>query len=179
MKKELLIVLVIILTFAAIAIAYYFLRKEEAPPAPPPVQFPVASTTDGELDASLSKSIPSQDGTPIMVKDFLKAPGTAEDSINSGYYYLGYHPSNDGQPDTAPYHILFIEESSYFNVIIRAEPIGETRKSAEAYLMQELGIREAQMCNLIYTVSVPASVNVEYSSINLGFSFCPGAVLLP
>jgi hypothetical protein len=35
------------------------------------------------------------------------------------------------------------------------------------------------MCGLNYTVSVPYSVNAIYSGSNLGFSFCPDAVVLP
>ena len=104
-------------------------------------------------------------------------------NINAGYYYLGYH-MKEGFPDPTasdnpPYVISYIDSTQYFNIALLQEPIGSVREEAQQYLMQHLGISQDQMCRLNYMVSVPDRVNSQFSSKNLGFSFCPGATVLP
>ena len=115
--------------------------------------------------------------------DILKDPATMKDPINAGYYYLGYHV-NEGVPDPTatdnpPYVITYISTTHYFNISLFQEPIGPVREEAQQYLLAHLNIGEQQMCQLNYMVSVPDRVNSQFSGINLGFSFCPGATLLP
>lgn len=143
----------------------------------PPVGLPVAgSATQG--------SGPSAQGSSfIKTADFLSDPATIKDPINDGYYYLGYHVyegvSDPTATTTPPYVIAYIAATQYFNIALMQEPIGQTRRDAEQYLMARLGISETQMCKLNYMVSVPDRVNTSFSGRNLGFSFCPGAIALP
>lgn len=142
---------------------------------------PTGQSTTGTPDQGTTAGTTGT-GFPQTV-DFMKDPATVKDSSNTGYYYLGYHTSQGASDTTAvndpPYVITYIDATKYFNIAILQEPIGPVRAAAEQYLLAHLGISEQQMCQLNYMVSVPDRVNSQFSSINLGFSFCPGATLLP
>lgn len=148
----------------------------------PSTGFPIASSTPQENTVAVTTPT-LQGGIPIQATDFINDPTTAKDPINTGYYYLGYHV-NEGVPDPTatanpPYIITYISTTHYFNIALLQEPIGPIRLEAEQYLMNRLGIPQSQMCQLDYMVSVPDKVNSQFSGLNLGFSFCPGAVVLP
>ncbi len=119
----------------------------------------------------------------VQTVDFIHDPTTVKDSNNAGYYYLGYHTKQSTSDQTAtttpPYLITYISATNYFNISLLQEPIGPVREEAEQYLMARLGITQEQMCQLDYMVSVPDRVNTQFSGRNLGFSFCPGATVLP
>jgi hypothetical protein len=119
-------------------------------------------------------SLSTADGKTIIVANFLNNPATKADSINSGYYTLG--PSaNSGQP----YSITYIASTQYFSIELLQEPIGQARLLAEQYLEQQLGLPTSDLCRLNYTVSTPSDVSSQYGGASLGFSFCPGSVVLP
>lgn len=127
-------------------------------------------------------SVPVAGGGTIQVNNIINDPATVKDPVNPGYYYLGYH-TYEGVPDSTatdnpPYVILYIEATHYFNITLLKEPIGTVREEAEQYLMTHLGISQDQMCQLNYTIGVPNFVNSQFAE-ELGFSFCPGATLLP
>jgi len=122
-------------------------------------------------------------GGTMQVSDFINNSATVKDPINSDYYYLGYH-MYEGVPDSTvtdnpPYIIEYISSTQYFNIALLQEPIGTAREEAQQYLMTRLGVAQNQMCQLNYMVSVPWRVNAQYTGRNLGFSFCPGATVLP
>jgi hypothetical protein len=150
-------------------------------------QTPAANSPAGqnvELPVAGSVGPTTVTSTSIQgAKDFINDPATAKDPINPGYYYLGYHV-NEGVPDPTatnnpPYIIEYISATQYFNIGLLSEPIGPVRLEAEQFLMNSLGISESQMCKLNYMISVPESVNSQFAGMNLGFSFCPGATVLP
>lgn len=116
------------------------------------------------------------DGRTITTRNFMEATGTTEDAFNHGLYHLDVPPSAN---PSAPYDITYEKATQYFNISLLAEPIGQTRVEMEYDLMTKLGISEGAMCQLNYMVSVPYWVNAFYTGKNLGFSFCPGAVVLP
>lgn len=122
-------------------------------------------------------------GGTITAGNFIKNPDTIEDPSNQGYYYLGYHLSGVATGTAAamnpPYVIEYISATQYFNIALLEEPIGSARGEMEQYLMARLGITQDQACRLNYMVSVPDRVNSAFSGRNLGFSFCPGATVLP
>ena len=150
-----------------------------------PVANSIAQTTTTTSIPSPGTTIPiaTVGGGIVQTNNFLKNPTTVKDPINSGYYYLGYH-ENEGVTDSTatnnpPYIITYFNATQYFNIALLQEPIGTARENAEQFLMVDLGISQNQMCQLNYMVSVPNSVNSQYASRNLGFSFCPGATALP
>lgn len=112
------------------------------------------------------------------IYSFLQGPDAKEDQNNPGTFYLGNQPPSD-ESSAPAYLISFNEQTHYFNIVIYQEPIGENRKKAEQYLQQKLGLTQEQMCSLKYSLGVPDWVNSQYSDMNLGFSFCSGAVQLP
>jgi len=103
---------------------------------------------------------------------------TVEDMVNPGHYHLGYHFTEGGN-EKIPYAIDYIDTTDFFNIVLYQEPINQSRKKAEQYLMTHLGISQDQMCTLRYMVSVPYSVSEFYTGTSLGFSFCPGSVQIP
>ena len=146
------------------------------------VQNTTATATSTSAQA-VTMSVTDANGGYIQTSNFLADPSTVKDSNNSGYYYLGYHTKNDFSGSSAtvapPYIIAYIDSTNYFNIALLQEPIGITREEAQQYIMAHLGITENQMCRLNYMISVPYWVNSQYAGKNLGFSFCPGATVLP
>lgn len=66
-----------------------------------------------------------------------------------------------------------------FIVSINTEPFGDTRKRAEVALQNKLGLTNEELCKLSVVVSTNPGANNLYKGQNLGFSFCPGAIVLP
>lgn len=168
-----------ILVLSAFLLWYFFLRAEApVPGSPTSTGLPIASQNTNVLPRSEPTqsqwiSLATSDEGTMAVLDFLNDPETVVDPNNSDYYNLGY------LVDTSPYLITYIASTQYFNIVLLREPIGETRERAEQYLMQHLSISAADLCKLDYTISTPTFVNSQYGGINLGFSFCPGATVLP
>ncbi len=152
-----------------------------------PVANSIGNTTVvGTATSSVSGttlSLVAVGGGTIQANNFINDPTTAKDPINQGYYYLGYHVnegiSDPTATDNPPYIIEYISATQYFNIALLQEPIGWVREEAQQYLMAHLAITQTQLCRLNYMVSVPDRVNSQFSGKNLGFSFCPGATVLP
>lgn len=195
MNKLLIVSIGIIIFAGLIALAFWLTNSKSQIPATDspngqntlPVANSVGNTTAVDTSTNFTSgtilSLPAVDGGTIQVNNFINDPTTAKDPINQGYYYLGYHV-NEGIPDPTatdnpPYIIEYISATQYFNVALLQEPIGPVREEAQQYLMAHLGIGQDQMCRLNYMVSVPDRVNSQFSGKNLGFSFCPGATVLP
>jgi len=145
---------------------------------------PVAGTVtqSASADQQTTMSFAAVGGGTIQASNFINDPVTVEDPNNQGYYYLGYHMSGatgTTATGTPPYLIEYINATQYFNIALLQEPIGPVREDMQQYLMVHLGITQNQMCKLNYMVSVPDRVNSNFSGKNLGFSFCPGATVLP
>jgi hypothetical protein len=188
MKNTIINAAIIILFIGAAAAGAWFtvhFFSKSSPSSTQSVQLPMSGTASSTgTEPSQSKTtVTTSSGDVIQTNNFLASPATGA-YPSPGYYYLGYHtPIPDVTDTTAtshpPYVIEYIASTQYFNISLLQEPIGEARKQAEQYLMAMLGISQAQMCQLQYMVSVPWTVNAEYSGENLGFSFCADAVTLP
>ncbi len=138
------------------------------------------TSTGGPAESSIT--LTAYDGGAVTVRDFKKDSDVLPNQINKGYYTLGYQPTEatttSGAP-TSPYLVTYVDTTQYFNITLLQEPLKATRAAAEQYLGAKLGLPQVEMCRLKYMLSVPASVSEFYTGQNLGFSFCPGAVLLP
>lgn len=190
MKKTLIIVLVLALFgFIAFWAFVSFGPKPNITGGPSggsstlPTSSNVPISTFGNPAQVTSTTIAGSGGTVISANDFLNASTTGE-YPTAGYFYLGYHTPDTRVVDTTatsspPYLIGYIAATQYFGIELLSEPIGTTRATAEQFLMANLGISQSQMCQLSYMVTVPNSVNSQFSGKNLGFSFCPGATTLP
>jgi hypothetical protein len=137
----------------------------------------VPTPADNTPGATQGFTVATQTGAVIAVKDFKADPLTVEDKNNKGHYYLagGLDPTSID----APYGISYVESDQSFQIGLYKEPLRDYRKFAEQEFISKLGISEPEACALRYWVSVPTWVSATYSTKNLGFSFCPGAVELP
>lgn len=195
MNKTLLISIGVMIFAGLIVLAYWLTNPKSQAPATNsqngqntlPVANSVGNTTAVDTSTNLTSgtilSLPAVDGGTIQVNNFINDPTTAKDPINQGYYYLGYHVnegiSDPTATDNPPYIIEYISTTQYFNIALLQEPIGQVREEMQQYLMAHLGISQDQMCRLNYMVSVPERINSQFAGKNLGFSFCPGATVLP
>jgi hypothetical protein len=121
----------------------------------------------------------------VGVSNFIDNGVTVADPANPTRYLLagslGYcTPAGVcGAASTTNFTVFFDTEAQSFAISLTAEPIGEARRAAEAFLEQTLGIGPTQMCQLRAYVGTTYWVNELYDDKNLGFSFCPGATALP
>jgi hypothetical protein len=133
----------------------------------PPIS---VSTTSSSLPTGIA--IVANNGTTITTNDFIHNSATLADPSNAGNYYLS-GSSLDG------YAIGYRTQGQFFTIALEREPLGATRIAAENFLIAALGISENQLCNLKYYIGTDFHTNSFYAGKNLGFSFCPGAVVLP
>ena len=184
-KKLLIIIGAVIIIGLAVFVVVLSRNSQTQPPAPPPIINPPPNAGTSTppvpgpaVNPNNTISISTIDGGSIKTKDFINDPATVRDPVNAGYYYLGYH-FTEGEGENIPYVIEYIKATDFFNIGLFKEPIAQSRKEAERYLMEHLGITQSEMCSLDYTVSVPYTVNESYTGMSLGFSFCPGSVFIP
>jgi hypothetical protein len=122
---------------------------------------------------------PNPDSIPenAAMKKLKSEVSTQEVAVPDGdysYYELG---SVDTASST-PYVMYYFEADKSVQIILYEQPIGKTRRMAEADFLKTYSLSEDEACSLIYQVTVPLSVDSEYFGMNLGFSFCPGSVVL-
>ncbi len=190
------IVLSLLMIIVLSVIWYFFFIPKPAPPSDvsqPNPTLPIGGTTEPTPDPSSTPSslpgrmsILSQAGTPVVVNDFIQNGTTLPDEANKGNYLLagnlGYCTSNPEQCQAASstgFSVYYNGVPQSFTIDLTAEPIGEARLHMEQFMLKTLGISQQQMCNLRYLVGVTRYVNPQYTGKNLGFSFCPGATVLP
>lgn len=159
---------ILLLLLLAAAGMYYFYHQAAAPVSTEPSgsTLPTSNTP-----AEQSVQLYTASGSTITASNFSSA--LREDAENNGYYSL------DTDPVDPRYHIEYIAETQYFNIALLQEPLGASRRAAEARLLSLLGISKDDLCKLAYFVSTPNSVSQQYAGTNLGFSFCANAVPLP
>ncbi len=125
-------------------------------------------------------------GGTIVTNDFIHNGVTIPDAANSGRYLLagnlGYCITDSQKCQAGAvtnFNVFYDSTAGSFTIALLKEPLGQVRLEAEQFLMQTLGITQEDMCRLNYYVGTTAHVNPYYDSKNLGFSFCPGATVLP
>lgn len=166
-------IVLVVLALGILFGAYTLIQSGKVGVAPvdqdPDPFVPIGSGTTQSVEATVPLTL--ADGTVVAIPDFSKTEQPPAASATNGYQVAG---SAD-----AEFQILYFPLDAGFILTLQAEPLGETRRAAEAALRQELGLPDAQVCQLTIDVGVPHSVSTVYSGRNLGLSFCPGAVPLP
>lgn len=191
MRLRFLIIGVVALILIGIGFSFAFYLagqpKQNATPADP-VTFPISGGINGGTSISSRSTITVSTiaGQPLVVRDFIRDPRTVPDVVNPGSYLLagelGYCLGDGTCPvasDVTDFSIMYIEASQSFTIVLLREPIGETRRRAEALFLERLGIAQEEACVLRYHLGVPTNVNETFAGRNLGFSFCSGAAKLP
>ncbi len=153
-----------------------------------PASGSVSSTTLSVGSVPDNKLVVTARGTeaPLVVNNFLKNGVTVEDIENPGIYYLagsvGYCLKDGTCPAGAAaenFIVAYDASLQFFTISLTKEPLGTARADAEQFLLKTLGISQTDLCNIKYFLSTTSSVNPFYAGQNLGFSFCPGATVLP
>lgn len=183
MNKKILIGALVCLILLLLFLIATTLFKQSEPSSPGSGGvFPTTTPVTTATTTTATLSIPSAQGTAIVVRNFLVDPRTVADPVNSGYYYLGNHAPFDGSTSTISaqmrYSILYIAQTGHFTITLLKEPLAQSRREAEVYLQDALGLSQEELCSLQYQLSVPNFVNTYFAGDSLGFSFCPGAIPL-
>jgi len=190
MKRILLIIIPIILILGTLAGFFLFLYTKSGEETPSPdVLFPVGDSIP-EVEKGSTKpktmTLSLQTGSSVTSNNFIDNGVTIADEQNSSTYYLAGSldyctPSGtclEGFP-SEEFKVIYFSESQTFIVSLITEPLGQSRNKAEQFILRTLGVSQEEMCLLSYEVLVPSGINETYSGKNLGFSFCPGAIVLP
>jgi hypothetical protein len=128
--------------------------------------FPTADPVDGLQTLPRARSIDA----------LLSAPDTVRLGQDD---YLFLQTTKDSRYEPQPYQITYHAPDRTFTITVMQEPLGHTRRQAEAIFLAMLGLSKIEACVLRVNVTVPWSVNQRYAGQNLGMSFCPGATALP
>lgn len=122
-------------------------------------------------------SIYTRDGKVATVSDFtFNKPRVVAEESDVTYVYATQNA--DGVEEDPRFGIVYGSDST-FVVGLFQEPLGESRKRAEARLRALLPLPDDILCLLRISVIVPDTIGPMYRGRDLGLSFCPGAVFLP
>lgn len=128
-----------------------------------------ATATAGTL------TLQTRDGGYVSVQDF--TAGLASSRIGPSVYYQLTH-NQDTQGSRAQFDITFGLTDSSISIGLFKHPLRKSRLAAERALRRFFPLSNAALCRLKTAVSVPFSIDADYSGRELGLSFCPGAVRL-
>lgn len=191
------IVAVLVLTIVSAVMWFFIFASKQPTPSPinPPVTLPSSGSTTYVPTTSGSTTSPgssntintgTSNGGAVTTNDFIHNGVTLPDASNKGRYLLagnlGYCISNPQECQAGSetdFNIFYESAYGSFTIALLNEPLGQTRLTMEQFLMNTLGIPQKDMCKLNYYVGTTYQVNALYSTKNLGFSFCPGATVLP
>lgn len=173
-------------TLAGIAVLMIFIvgtfffisRTAPAQPAPSQVTFPTSTSTlpSGSLSSNGAVlQIKSLDGHVYSIPDI--TTGKKADVLGAGTYY---HITNnqDTMGSNAQFEMQYGTDYS-ISIVLLKESLKDSRHASETYVRSLLKLSDQTLCSLNVDITVPAPVNDTYADENLGFSFCPNAVLLP
>ncbi len=152
---------------------YIFLQQPPVEEVPPELTSDPFGTLSSATISSESGSSPLTltDGSIVLIPDFSKTEQPPSANATNGYQVAG--------AADATFQILYFPEDNGFIITLNAEPLGETRRAAEAALRLRLGLSNAELCKMRADVGAPFSVSSMYAGTNLGLSFCPGSTQLP
>jgi hypothetical protein len=117
-------------------------------------------------------SLPGGPSDRISVRNPAQSTNFAD--IGSGVYV-----SDERQlGKEAGFSMSYFSEDGSIAIDISSQPLASYREKASRYLLQELGITEAEACELNVYVGVTHETDKELVGKNLGLSFCPNSVKL-
>ncbi len=133
-------------------------------------------------DSSETTSLPVvSTGTSVVLRNEIGITTATNVSLTetnsvelaAGFYMVGETDNNqDGR-----YGLYYDEVSGVLTVLLHREPLANARLAAEAQL-QAVGFTTNELCAADVVVMTNEFVNRAMSGIDVGFSFCPGSVLL-
>lgn len=183
MRRPLLILLPLFLLAVAGVWTYLYVTQKENAPEPVPVTFPSGSPEGVPRGEGERIVVKGKEGVTFSVPEITQAPGTAVEPYEEDEYVIAeYCLINEGCTDAAEgngFRIVFEKQRQSFDVLLLAEPLGESRAKATQFLAKTLELTPSQVCSLNVSVGTINAVNGFYAGEELGLSGCPGAVQLP
>lgn len=197
MNNKLIVVIVAVVVLAALGWFLFFASssKPAATSTAPTGTLPISGSVPVPVSTGASSSgsygsdtmtVPALSGGSVVMADFVHNGVTLPDSANVGRYLLagdlGYcatEPQKCQAGAPTDFNIFYDSTSGSFTIALLKEPLGQVRLAMEQSLMSTLSISQVDMCKLNYYVGTTFDINALYSTKNLGFSFCPGATVLP
>ena len=119
---------------------------------------------NSQVSNTNTKIIQTSQG-PINVQDYTQHPVQVTNDA------IVIEQTND-------YQILNFKADNSFLITLLAEPIGQSRTTAENAFLKDLNITQTQACELNVSVKTTEAVDPVYSGHELGMSFCPNSVSL-
>lgn len=173
-KLSYILIVFILFLLVAIGVTIYLKNKKVLD------QIPDAGILETNISYSgPTVSLPNTQGSNTLVDNFLATPSVIKDEYNSDIYFLGNtFTTNLSSSDLPPYIITYEIDTGFFNIALLQEPFTISRQRAESYLKNLLQLDDAEMCELLYSVSVPGYVDDSASGIDYRFSFCPDSTIL-
>ncbi len=170
-----------LILFTGGLVVYSFLSSESGTGASSDVADPFAevidpfgmSTVGQPSQEKRQSSIQSRTSQSVYVA--AKETLIREEGAESEYYLL--YPKGYTSTST-PFRIIVSPESDFVQITINANPIGRYRKEAEKLLLEHFNLSESEACGLPYIVTPAYETESEYIDTDVGFSFCPGSVVL-
>lgn len=118
----------------------------------------------------------SRSSSETMTLETSRGPLSVNNFINDPVERVG---NTVGISRASQFSIVYFESENAFAITLLSLPLSSARSTAEENLLQQLGIAAQDACALAISVSVPYTIDDDYSGRELGLSFCPGAVPLP
>lgn len=171
MKKFYIAIALIILAIVVAAFAIVFMQKPESgtTDATDPFNFTAGTASTTNFDSGIALNL--SDGKTVTVANFVPAnQSEGADALN------GYQVTEESGQG---YSILFYPDSSGFLISLTEEPLGETRRAAQNFLKSKTNLSESELCRVNAQVFTSIDVSETYAGMDLGLSFCDGAVTLP
>lgn len=189
MKKIILFATIISFTISVFASWYFYVSVTKQPRQLTEVDGLVFQNDSGVIHQSSNTretlSLAAKDGSSLIINNFLTHEDTRADVVNPGYFVLagdlGYCLAN-GEClkgyETTQFLISYSSAHQFFHITLTEEPIVESRKAAEEFMLRSTGLSKDNLCKLQYSLIAPSWVNELYAGRELGFSFCEGSVPL-
>jgi hypothetical protein len=177
MKRNLLLILGLVGVVAVIAlVAYVVLHMHPATPNTGSID-PFGNIGNGNPGegGSYTRDLRGTDGSVYHIPDYTQGHPSF-DEAGETYYTV---TEDTAQQEESDAYSIVIGSDSTISIGLTAEPLGKARADAEARLRELVPLSNAELCTLTVTVMASPRVNETYAGVDLGLSFCPGAVQLP
>jgi hypothetical protein len=195
-RRKMLTVTCCVVVIVLIVLAFQLITGSKTPitnPSRQTVALPMgnsgrqaAPTTSHTPASEKTFTVATAGGGTIKTKDFIHNGITipSDDGLPGSYILAGSHGYCSDNPTKCRvgpggnFSIQYNAKADAFNITI-GEPLMQSRHAVEQFLMKTLGITRGEICRLKYSVGTTSGEDYLFAGKELGFSFCPGAVVLP
>lgn len=162
------IIMSVVVLACLVFMARYFIisPKTILPTDTTATSFPSITSTSS---ARVPETFLSKSGQVLSDQPFIEYRKTQE--IQPGFF--------ESTNESDVFGLYYLQSGGNLTVTLYGENTAKARLSAEEYLKDVLPYSEAELCSIDAIVITNEYENPRYAGQNLGFSFCPGSVVLP